>query len=337
MGLIADLFLSALVLTAGFLVTTRLIPFVVVRALRALGFKAKASPVTAKRIARFKRIKRGYFSFLAITTLFVTSLFLELLVNGSALAIHYDDHTAFPAVAEWFDKVVPFVTISSYNKKSDFGQIGESGVDYRAFDRHAEDPATLRAELDAERAAIDRDRADLLANAPGPDAKRYQQRRHERNLKKLDKREAELATLEESYKVFERGGAWCIMPLYPYGPTDLRLDLPSAPPHKPFKNGLPLGTDTSGRDVLALMLYGFRISLAFALLVSAAGYSIGIVVGAVQGYYGGWTDIITQRFQEIWGSIPFLFTIMIVASIIQPSFGLLASLMIVLTSWLGIT
>ena len=128
------------------------------------------------------------------------------------------------------------------------------------------------------------------------------------------------------------------MPLYPYGPDELRLDLPENPPNKPsLERGIPLGTDTSGRDVLPLMLYGFRISLAFALAVAAIGYAIGVVVGGIQGYYGGWIDILSQRFVEIWGSIPFLFTIMIIASLITPSFALLVALMVVLQSWLGIT
>jgi microcin C transport system permease protein len=85
------------------------------------------------------------------------------------------------------------------------------------------------------------------------------------------------------------------------------------------------------------MLYGFRISLAFALVVAAIGYAIGVIVGGIQGYYGGWIDILSQRFVEIWGSIPFLFTIMIIASLITPSFVLLVAMMVVLQSWLGIT
>jgi microcin C transport system permease protein len=128
------------------------------------------------------------------------------------------------------------------------------------------------------------------------------------------------------------------MPLYPYGPDELRLDLPENPPNRPsLEHHLPLGTDSAGRDVLPLMLYGFRISLAFALAVAAVGYAIGVVVGGVQGYYGGWIDILSQRFVEIWGSIPFLFTIMIIASLVTPSFLMLVVLMVVLQSWLGIT
>jgi microcin C transport system permease protein len=126
------------------------------------------------------------------------------------------------------------------------------------------------------------------------------------------------------------------MPIYTYGPADIRLDRP--PPAAPsFEAGAPLGTDTAGRDVLVLLLYGFRISLAFSMLVCACGYAVGIVVGALQGYYGGWTDILLQRFEEVWGAIPFLFTIMIIASLITPTFALLLFLLVVLQGWLAIT
>ena len=129
-----------------------------------------------------------------------------------------------------------------------------------------------------------------------------------------------------------------IMPLYPHHYDEYRLDLDKNPPNKPsFAQGIPLGTDMSGRDVVPILLYGFRISLVFALVVAALGYTIGIIVGGTQGYYGGWTDIVSQRFQEIWSSIPFLFTIMIIASMITPNLILLIILLVVLRSWIGIT
>ena len=128
------------------------------------------------------------------------------------------------------------------------------------------------------------------------------------------------------------------MPLHPYSPRELLLDLPGTPPHKPFTAGAPvLGTDFEGKDVLAQLLYGFRISFLFALAVAAAGYLIGVVAGAVMGFYGGWTDIILQRLVEIWSSIPFLYTMMIIAFIVQPGFWLLVFMLVALQAWLGIT
>ncbi|MHC5009931.1 MAG: ABC transporter permease subunit [Planctomycetota bacterium] len=327
-----------LVLVLGYLLTWKLLPRLYVKVARGLGFRAQMTPITQKRVARFKRIKRGYWSFVGITTLFVTSLFLEVLVNEKALVIHYDGRTAFPAVKEWVSKVLFFVKISTFEKKSDFGQIGESGVDYRAFERHSEDPSTLRAEIDAQWEALRQERADFDAQGPpGPDARDFERRRYERLQKRFEKSEGELNQLEENYKVFADGRAWAWMPLYPFS-ARVRTDIEANPPNRPsVALGIPLGTDTAGRDVLVLLVYGFRISLAFALIVALLGYAFGVVVGGIQGYYGGWIDIASQRVVEIWGSIPFLFTIMIIASLIQPSLLMLIVLMVLLRSWLGIT
>jgi microcin C transport system permease protein len=326
----------AAILVAGFLLSTRALPRAAVRGLRALGFRAQAAPATAKRIARFKRIRRGYWSFLAIVTLFSTSLFLEVFVNGRALAVHYDGRTAFPALAEWAGKALPFLSISHFERRGDFGQLGESEVDYRAFARACADPAVLDRDIAEARGRLDEDRAKLAAleaSAAPSDAPRVEVRR-----RAVLRRAAEVDELERARAVFAAGRAWVVMPLYPFGPGEFRHDLPTNPPNAPsLEHGIPLGTDDSGRDVLVLLLYGFRISLAFALLVAACGYVVGIVVGGVQGYYGGWTDIVLQRFEEIWSAIPFLFVIMIIASLVRPTFMLLVVLMVVLLSWLNIT
>jgi microcin C transport system permease protein len=332
---ILDFLVLAFILGAGFFLTTRAIPWVVIHGLRTLGFRVEASPVTLKRISRFKRIKRGYWSFLAIATLFVTSFFLELIVNGRPLVVHYEDRTAFPAVSEWAGKVIFFAPISFFEKASDFGQPGDSEVDYHRFARDSKDPSLLRAEIDDGRKAVAEERTQLAAakgKSPGD------RMRAASKKTALDRREEELAGLEKTYTVFAAGKAWCVMPLYPFGPSEFRHELAVAPPNKPsLGDGIPLGTDESGRDVLVLLAYGFRISLAFALVVAAIGYAFGTIFGAVQGYYGGWTDIIFQRLEEIWSAIPFLFLIMIIASLMTPTFLLLVGLMVVLVSWLGIT
>ena len=89
----------AVVLGLGYLVTSKAIPWLYVKLARRLGFRAKFTPITRKRVTRFKSIRRGYWSFRIITTLFVVSLFLELLVSDKALVIYYDGKLAFPAVA----------------------------------------------------------------------------------------------------------------------------------------------------------------------------------------------------------------------------------------------
>ena len=96
-----------------------------------------------------------------------------------------------------------------------------------------------------------------------------------------------------------------------------------------------LGTDDQGRDVLARLLYGFRLSVLFGLTLAAISSVIGVAAGAVQGYFGGWTDLIFQRFIEIWSSLPHLYLLIIVSSIITPSFFVLLGILL-LFSWVSL-
>lgn len=142
-------------------------------------------------------------------------------------------------------------------------------------------------------------------------------------------------------------GDWVLMPLYPYSATESLLDLPGSPPHRPSSEHI-FGTDDRARDVFARLSYGFNVSLTFALLVLAFSYVVGVAVGSTLGYFGGKIDILGQRALEIWSSLPFLYTIIIVSSIIipiyipgrnliaQPSFWLLIVILAVF-DWVGIT
>ncbi|HEV7336525.1 MAG TPA: ABC transporter permease [Bosea sp. (in: a-proteobacteria)] len=96
-----------------------------------------------------------------------------------------------------------------------------------------------------------------------------------------------------------------------------------------------LGTDDQGRDVVARLIYGFRISILFGLILASISSVIGIAAGAIQGYFGGWTDLIFQRFIEIWTSIPALYLLIIVAAIITPSFFVLLGILL-LFSWVAL-
>lgn len=96
-----------------------------------------------------------------------------------------------------------------------------------------------------------------------------------------------------------------------------------------------LGTDDQGRDVLARLIYGFRISVLFGLILASLSSIVGILAGAVQGYFGGWTDLIFQRFIEIWSSLPHLYLLIIVSSIITPSFIILLGILL-LFSWVSL-
>ncbi|MDA8245071.1 MAG: ABC transporter permease subunit [Elusimicrobia bacterium] len=327
---------TVLVLAAGHLFTHRALPFLFVRAGKKLGFDMKPAPHWQKRFKRFRTMKRGYYSFLLITTLLVTSFFLELIVNNKPLVIRYENHIAFPAFRDWADKALFFADLSRIEVQSDFGQVGDGQVDYRLFAAALKDPAVF----DRQRAALESELADFKGQLSGfklrKGAGASERQDHEDLEAILPSIESDIALVDGAKRAFSEGKAFILMPLYPYSPMEHLLDLPGSPPHHPSRGHI-LGTDDSGTDVLAQLLYGFRISLSFALMVSFIGYVIGIVIGGVMGYFGGWTDILIQRFIEIWGSIPFLFTIMIIASIVQPTFWLLAGLLIVLQAWLGMT
>ncbi|EKF44321.1 binding-protein-dependent transport system inner membrane protein [Nitratireductor indicus C115] len=95
-----------------------------------------------------------------------------------------------------------------------------------------------------------------------------------------------------------------------------------------------LGTDDQARDVLARVIYGFRISVLFGLILTAASALIGVSAGAIQGYFGGWTDLLFQRFIEIWSSVPVLYLILIIAAVLPPGFFILLGIML-LFSWVA--
>ena len=123
---------------------------------------------------------------------------------------------------------------------------------------------------------------------------------------------------------------WMIWPLIPYS-YDTPVDRPGAAPLPPNGENW-LGTDDTKRDVMARVIHGFRLSVAFTLMVTAAASVIGIIAGAVQGYFGGWLDLIFQRVIEIWTATPFLYVIIIMFAILGRSFWLLVFLLVIF-SW----
>ncbi|MCX6165137.1 MAG: ABC transporter permease subunit [Ignavibacteriae bacterium] len=134
----------------------------------------------------------------------------------------------------------------------------------------------------------------------------------------------------------ENGGNWVLLPLYPFGPNENLLDeTEGSPPHSPSMMHI-LGTDTSCRDVLARIAYGFNVSISFALFVTLFALLIGIIIGALQGFFGGFIDISLHRFIEIWSTLPVFYVIIIVSSLLVPNFFLLCLIM-TLFSWVGIT
>jgi len=127
---------------------------------------------------------------------------------------------------------------------------------------------------------------------------------------------------------------WMVWPLIPFNYSTINYNLPSPAPSPP--SGVNwLGTDDQGRDVLARLIYGFRISVLFGLTLTALSSVIGVAAGAVQGYFGGLVDLGFQRFIEIWSGLPVLYLLIIMASFIEPNFWWLLGLML-LFSWMGL-
>jgi len=127
---------------------------------------------------------------------------------------------------------------------------------------------------------------------------------------------------------------WMLWPAVPYDHQTINYDLPTPAPSPP-SSANPLGTDDQGRDVLARVIYGFRISVLFGLILTLASSVVGIAAGAVQGYFGGLLDLFFQRFIEIWSGLPTLFILIIVASIIVPSFWSLLAVLFIF-SWMSL-
>ncbi|MEY8876996.1 MAG: ABC transporter permease [Leptothrix sp. (in: b-proteobacteria)] len=134
---------------------------------------------------------------------------------------------------------------------------------------------------------------------------------------------------------FKQADAWALFTLNPHSATSTNYFDPLPSPMAP--NALNwLGTDAEGRDMVARLLYGFRISIWFALALTAVGTLLGVAAGALQGYFAGRVDLVTQRLIEIWGAVPELYLLIIFASIFEPSL-LLLLVLLSLWGWMGLS
>ncbi|HHD64262.1 MAG TPA: ABC transporter permease [Desulfobulbaceae bacterium] len=130
-------------------------------------------------------------------------------------------------------------------------------------------------------------------------------------------------------------GNQVVFPPNPHSYNSINFDLDQPVPSPPTRKNL-LGTDDRGRDVLARLIYGFRLSVLFGFALTAAGTLLGIAAGAVQGYFGGRTDLFFQRFIEIWSAMPELYLLIIFASIFKPSL-LLLLILLSMFGWMGLS
>ncbi|MBN1695466.1 ABC transporter permease subunit [candidate division WOR-3 bacterium] len=250
--------------------------------------KSFFSPLLIKRIKKFRSFKRGYYSLLIIGIAYLLSFFAEFIINDKALLVKFDGKK--------------FVTLYSdvSLKKFIFAKAIETKENYFKYKNI---PATDTLNLSDEKFIT------LKAE--------YE--RYDRIKKDFDNHRVLRKIFEE-----QKRGDWVILVPYSYGPNENLLDElgdrnpPTGPDRKNF-----LGTDDRGRDVLARLVYGFRIYMTFSLLLTLTSYIIGIFFGAILGYYGGKVDFLGLRFIEIWASIPFLFTVMVISSIMIPNFTIL--------------
>lgn len=131
-----------------------------------------------------------------------------------------------------------------------------------------------------------------------------------------------------------KGGGWMVWPVVPFSYDTIDYELsqpaPSAPDGRHF-----MGTDGQARDVFALTIYGFRLSVTFGLLLTLFSSTVGVIAGAVQGYFGGWTDLVFQRGIEVLHSLPILYLLIVLTSFIEPGFFSLLGVLL-LVSWMGL-
>lgn len=238
----------------------------------------KLSPINRRRLNNFKANRRGWWSFWIFLTLFVLSLFAELIANDRPLIVRYKGETLFPvAVSYPEEKFGGFLATTDYRDPTIAREIATNGWALWPPIRYSYRTHNL----------------DLPVPAPAPPTW--------------------LLKDEQCRAIAERtGGMTC---------RELEWNW--------------LGTDDQGRDVVARLIYGFRISVLFGLILASISSVIGIAAGAIQGYFGGWTDLIFQRVIEIWTSIPALYLLIIVAAIITPSFFVLLGILL-LFSWVAL-
>lgn len=231
----------------------------------------RLNPQTIKQWQRFRTIKRGYYSLIALGIMVFLTIFAEVLVNSRAIVVYYEGEFYFP-------------TYAAYQPGRTFG------LDYA----------------------------------------------YETNYREL-KEAFELARTEAEALGEPDPGNWLILPPVRFNPyeTDFRDD--AFPPYPPsVEYGHYLGTDITGRDILSRLIYGFRLAMAFAAILLACNYLIGIAIGCAMGFWGGVFDLLFQRLIEVWSNVPFLYVIMIVASVIVPNFWTLVAVMVIF-GWMSMT
>ncbi len=239
----------------------------------------RLSPINKRRLANFRKNRRGYWSFWIFVVLFGLSLFAEFIANDRPILVSYKGELLMPALVDYPEsKFGGFLATTDYRDPYIENEINSNGWMIWPPIRYSY--RTVNNEI----------------ATPAPAAPWW------------------TMSLEQRCHA------------YPQGVDD---------PNCTIGNWNWLGTDDQGRDVVARLIYGFRISVEFGLTLAIISSIIGVMAGAVQGYFGGWVDLGFQRFIEIWTSIPALYLLLIISSVIAPSFWVLLGILL-LFSWVSL-
>ncbi len=322
----------------------------------------RLDPITRKRFERFRRVKRGWYSLLILTGAIVLSIFAPYLAESRALFVWHDHQMYFPTFRFYpmstFGQEPPPAWQTSH-LETEYRRLArewalERQLYERALAQRGDTPA-VPAELDARYPH----RNDFVVMPPIPwspyendfwynevlpeieSAFAHDPARAEYLARRegLDELASTIASGQLAAKLADRklSPTGTLLGLAHTGALPSLKNLGAAPPTPPdFKRGHYLGTDAQGRDVAARLLYGFRISIFFALFLVLVGQLIGTVVGSLQGYLGGKFDILSQRVLEILISVPFLYVVIVLAALFTPSFWMLLAIM-ALFQWINIT
>ncbi|PIP73873.1 MAG: peptide ABC transporter permease [Nitrospinae bacterium CG22_combo_CG10-13_8_21_14_all_47_10] len=283
------------------------------------------------KLGVFKNDKRAYNSFLLLAFLFLVTLPAELICNVRPLLIVVEGKPYFP---------IPF----TYSEK-DFGGTLPSEPDYKSarFERILKGVPEITQEDAKNSFTLELDDFEEEEPAFSIGLNDFEDSEGNADIKLTN---AEIAPAQPPKDY------WILWPPvrydYVYIPTESKTgNVVLAAPYRTrahsgegfiessWKDGHYLGTDDRGRDVLARLIYGFRISMVFGASLAITGTLIGCLIGGTQGFFGGWIDLVGQRLTEIWGSIPRLYILIILSSFLVPS-AILLFLILNLTAWMGI-
>ena len=287
---------------------------------------------------KFKRDKRAFISFLFLFALFIITIPAEFLCNTRPIVLIVEGKTFIPVLFTYSEK--------------DFGGTLLSEPDYlsKRFTNHLEgipEDTIFNSTENNKSSTFEIDLDDFEEQEPvfSIEIDDFEDGLNESHISLNTKK----AIPNPPIKPLDYWALWPPVRYdYKYIPTESKTgNVVLAAPYKiidketsevtdsSWVDGHYLGTDDRGRDVLARLIYGLRISMIFGISIAIAGTIIGCLLGGVQGYFGGWVDLIGQRLTEIWGSIPRLYILIILSSFLVPS-ALLLFLILNLTAWMGI-